>query len=435
MFIRPELSIDAVECWQRQLDTLKLALAACQRQWDSRRIKEEQRSRLSSLMRFAAEHVPYYRHTWSALGIDPEGVASHGDLSQLPLLGREDVQRHAGEMLSDDWQRLGSRWNRTSGSTGQPVRSMLGANHDMVFSAVTLRAREAMGIPWGARVLQLVPRQFRLRAIPPHPVHWINLNGLSATWECDPSALDPETLTALFDDVRPDVLLGNTHLLRHAAERTAARKRVFRGVSWIINSFEPLDPDDAELLRSRFPNARLEDIYGCSEVGDLAWLCAEGGYHVNADFYIIELMRDDRAVASGSGEVTVTDLWNQAMPLLRYRTGDIADWDKSDCRCGRKLPRLKGIRGRTAPLLSLPDGQSLSSYSVMGALQAAGVDSFRVRQQADLELELFVPEPRGEAARRGAAALSELVAGRVPVEVRPLDELDTAGHGPIIKAW
>jgi len=89
--------------------------------------------------------------------------------------------------------------------------------------------------------------------------------------------------------------------------------------------------------------------YGSREVGDIACECeAHQGLHVCPVTHYVEILREDGTPARPGevGEIVVTSLTNYAMPLIRYRIGDMGAWAEKDCSCGRNWPLLKEVTGR-----------------------------------------------------------------------------------------
>jgi phenylacetate-CoA ligase len=123
--------------------------------------------------------------------------------------------------------------------------------------------------------------------------------------------------------------------------------------------------DDA--TRTRIADAfgsRVFDSYGCREMGAIGFECeAHLGYHVAAEGFILEILRDGRRAAPGeTGEVVVTDLANSCMPWLRYRTGDQAMFIGDEpCACGRHTPRFGRLEGRAGAILEGASGRRVPS--------------------------------------------------------------------------
>jgi phenylacetate-CoA ligase len=179
--------------------------------------------------------------------------------------------------------------------------------------------------------------------------------------------------------------------------------------------------------------------YGAWETGLIAQECPEGrSLHLLAENVIVEVVRPDGGPAAPgeTGEVLVTTLCNHAMPMIRYRLGDLAALSAEPCSCGRGLPVLRSLVGRTNELLVTGDGAYVTPEDVGNHLMtavAASVVEFQIEQHADLRVDVKVvqrddppPDPYRE---RIATALDGML--RVPgaTRVERVDEipLDRSG--------
>src|SRR5262249_20889196 len=122
-----------------------------------------------------------------------------------------------------------------------------------------------------------------------------------------------------------------------------------------------LSANDRRLLEQVF-GCPVFDRYGCREVSVIASECsAHTGLHVNAECLYLEIETADGPADAGEiGSILVTDLLNRAMPLIRYRIGDLGAWAAGDCPCGRGLPRLAALHGRSTDFLVGSDGRLVS---------------------------------------------------------------------------
>ncbi|MCL4746870.1 MAG: hypothetical protein KJZ83_15870, partial [Burkholderiaceae bacterium] len=159
------------------------------------------------------------------------------------------------------------------------------------------------------------------------------------------------------DRERPDILLtypSNAVELARQAQRGARalpRLRELRLFSEVV------DAQTRSFLARQF-QARVTDVYSANEVGYIALQCPEHGhYHVQSENLRLEVLDDEgRECRPGqTGRVILSTLHNFAMPLLRYESGDYAEVGEP-CPCGRALPVLARIMGRTRNMLVLPDG-------------------------------------------------------------------------------
>jgi phenylacetate-CoA ligase len=168
----------------------------------------------------------------------------------------------------------------------------------------------------------------------------------------------------------------------------------------LVTSAEILEEEDRELLEETF-GCPVYNRYGCREVSVVASECsAHGGLHVMAEGLYLEIETPHGPAAPGEmGAVLVTDLLNGAMPLIRYRIGDMAAWADGPCPCGRGLPRLERVAGRVTDFLVGADGRLVSgvylaTYVVaqrpsLGQVQIrqhkAGALTYRIRPGRDFD--------------------------------------------------
>jgi phenylacetate-CoA ligase len=158
---------------------------------------------------------------------------------------------------------------------------------------------------------------------------------------------------------------------------------------------------------------RVTNRYGCEEVSLIACECSEHrGLHVNADSIVVETVVDGRPARPGEpGSIVITDLSNFAMPLIRYRIGDVAELTDRRCPCGRGLPLLESIQGREADYVVTSDGRMISGISLTEnfALHVPGVAQIQFVQET-LERFLFRivrDSAFGPESERALAALVE----------------------------
>jgi phenylacetate-CoA ligase len=114
------------------------------------------------------------------------------------------------------------------------------------------------------------------------------------------------------------------------------------------------------------------------------------GQHINADLLILEVIRNGERVGPGEkGEIVITCLLNYAMPLIRYRMGDIGIIDDEFCSCGRGLPLLKSVEGRIVDCFTLPNGQKVTPKLIMSTIQdVPGVSRYQVVQESEKKVKI-----------------------------------------------
>jgi phenylacetate-CoA ligase len=145
---------------------------------------------------------------------------------------------------------------------------------------------------------------------------------------------------------------------------------------------ETLEAGCAELVKQAF-GASLVDKYSSREVGELATRCPDTElYHIQSETVYLEVInsRGEHVKPGEIGQVVVTNLHNIAMPLIRYAIDDYAELGPP-CSCGRGLPTLKRVMGRTRNMLTLPNGDKLwPRFSSENLHDAAPIRQFRLTQ-------------------------------------------------------
>jgi phenylacetate-CoA ligase len=178
----------------------------------------------------------------------------------------------------------------------------------------------------------------------------------------------------------------------------------------------------------------VHDVYGCEEVGYLALQCPRHDhYHVQSESVLVEILDDEgRPVPPGEmGWVVVTPLVNFAMPLLRYRIGDLAEVGPP-CPCGRGLPVLARVPGRRRGQVLRPDGTR--AFPDTGALWDAieDVDQIQVVQTGPLAVEVRYSGGRAVAPGEEPAIVARVQAAlgyAFPITLRRLPVLRRQANG------
>ena len=175
--------------------------------------------------------------------------------------------------------------------------------------------------------------------------------------------------------------------------------------------------------------------YGSREAGFVAHECPEGSMHLTAENIIVEIVDGDGDPVSGSesGEIVVTHLDAYAMPFIRYRTGDVGRRRPGRCACGRGLPLMDLVQGRTTDFLYLPDGNIRHALSIIYPLrELPGVRQFRVTQRADYSVTVdVVADDRRERITGEAVAqrIRPVVGDQVNLRVALVEGIASTNSG------
>jgi phenylacetate-CoA ligase len=374
------------------LCTYREARNAVRRQFDIVEIRKIQMMKLQRLLHYCSDKVKYYKEVFQQAGIDPKKITTLDDLESIPILTKGDLRDRFWDFLPSRLPEC--RVTRTSGSTGIPVCFLSDRNARKFNSAAVIRSRKAARIPLIGRPI-LTP--LKTENDPPRKPHWTFLQGIHKTYYINPyldSVGNSEYAARLFTKLKKPAILGIT-----PATRALARK-IHDGVFpclrpiAVLTTGETLRPEVRSLLESTF-QTKVRDIYGCSEGGEIAWQCHRGrGYHINADNCIVEIVKGNKPVAIGeTGEVVITNLNRYAMPIIRYKNGDLARLSAEICSCGCQLPVIEEIAGRTGEDMSLPNGKTIPWNQLKSLMTHQRIRQFQLVQDKDGSLTIrYIPE-------------------------------------------
>lgn len=341
-------------------------------------------SKLRAVLEHCGQHVPFYQRLFREHGFDP-AVRSLDALRQLPPLTKADLQQRQRELMAVNMPKREFLPNRSGGSSGIPTQFFLDsrcldyarAAQYRYYSWIGLRYGDRQALLWGspldlsqARRLQRRVRSFFLNKL------WLDANQLN-----EPAL---EVYARELISFQPRILVGYATALWSFAEFALLRGLRFPSLLGAVSTAEVLPPQKRELIE-RGLGVKVYDRYGCGEMKDIAQQCGASPHsHVNADNVLVELLDGDRPAAPGTvGEIVCTNLNNYAMPLIRYRLGDMGRAIDEACPCGRGLPMMSLLSGRIYEILTVANGTRLHAALINHIMYALpGVRQYQLVQEA-----------------------------------------------------
>jgi phenylacetate-CoA ligase len=375
------------------------------RQWQPLPVLQKyQDDRLQRTIRLAYAQVPYYQRLFRDLRLSPEDIRSAADLKKLPLLSRDAVRSAGGDLLAARSRGQHPRPHHTSGSSGVPMTVWHGRDSNALEFAYYWRYWGWAGFRPGMHFAELQTSFFLRRKD--------SGDGL-AEWQphlgrllLNSNRVGPMQAAAMAREIRRRhcrFLKGLATTL--AGFALACREAGVDDLDFLalFSTGETLSSRSRTLLEAVFRSPVL-DSYGHMERTVAISQCPQGGYHLNADYGVLEL-EDLQPVDGGQsfvGRAVGTSLHNPSMPLIRYDIGDRIELfaDPPACPCGRTLPLVKSIHGRFGETLVTPDGRYLTSLPFLAELMT-GVRFAQFVQEAPARLALqIVPEGRLQPQQR-----------------------------------
>ncbi len=398
---------------------------------------------LRTVISHAVTHVPYYRETFKTKGIRVPKEITGDWLASLPILERKDVQEHAGPLVARTFPREHGRTYSvtTSGSTGRAVTVTSTDYSQLLWRAFALREhiwherdfRQALaGIRWLARGEAEFPQGGR-------SPDW----GITASFVASGPGLFLNVATKLKDQIawltrnKPAYLTSFPSNLTALAQHCIRNDTQFPFLREVRTVGETFTPEQRDLIRQAW-KVKAVDVYSCEEFGSLAIQCPMADhYHVQAENIHLEIVNDEgKPCAAGEpGRVLITTLHNFAMPLIRYAIGDIAVWGEP-CPCGRGLPVISRILGRTRNRLILPDGSNehafLGMHGNYSDLTGTAAKEYQFIQKSleEVEVRLAMATPMSaDREERFAEILQKNLGHPFKISFVYMDEIPTSPSG------
>lgn len=354
-----------------------------------------QRERLIRLLRHARETCPFYE---KRIPKRFSGDHSAEDIvGRLPILTKEEVRSNAHDMRSRNLKERERRFT-TSGSTGVPLAVY--ENHESIARTFGAKVRalhwhdieptDRAAIVWGVPLTQ--PRR-AFQVVKDTINNRIRLNA----FDLSERALD--RFLRRLSVAQVAYLNGYTSAIELVARRAFALNMLPEqfNIRAVLATGEILYDFQRDVIRRAFGCPVVNEYGGC-EVHGAAYTCPVGSLHPSHDNMIFEVIKDGRAVGNGEvGALTITCLWNRAMPLIRYQNGDLGKWrDGSGCECGcfSGMKLLDRIVGRSVDFVWGSDGQkiysSILTYAVRSAARTTQIAEWQAQQWKPGEVEITI---------------------------------------------
>jgi phenylacetate-coenzyme A ligase PaaK-like adenylate-forming protein len=371
--------------------------------------------KLNDLVDHCWRNVPFLQAHWRGAGLRPGALSRVADLGHFPTLTKQHIR--------DNYDAMRSRvvtgrvfTKATGGSTGDPFQFQYSEEVYARRTAVMWRGYRWAGTDigrstayvWGAAMQAEGLRGIK-DALYQRAFNRVVLNSFALSEKTLPDYI--RRLNAF----APRIVVGYVAPLAEIARRALGDGLALHRPEAVITGAESLSSDERTQIETAF-QAPVFETYGCREVMLLGCQCERReAMHISADHLIVEtLLSDGRDGIGEPGEVCITDLHNFAMPLFRYINGDLAVRSGRPCACGRGLPLLNSVEGRTLDMIRTADGQIVpGEFFVHSMLAYPFVERFQVIQHdaMTIELKLVNAAPLTDAQRDSLIATLRLALG------------------------
>ncbi|MDE6297599.1 MAG: AMP-binding protein [Muribaculaceae bacterium] len=321
-------------------------------------IEEYQNQRLQEALKYLAGHSPFYQKMFEKEGIDISEIKTVKDLAKIPFTEKRDLQLYNEEFLCVPREKIVD-YITTSGTLGDPVTfgctdadlERLAYNEKKSFACAGLKSGNIV------QLMTTLDKRFMAGL-----AYFLGIRKLGASIIRVGNGM-PELQWDTISRIKPDTIMCVPSFILRLIEYAENNGIDYNNssIKRIIGIGEGLREQDLSLnllgrrIKEKW-DVELFATYSSTEMGATFSECEYGcGGHVHPELIIVEIIGEDgKEVPPGeTGEVVVTTLGVEGMPLLRFRTGDICSRITEQCRCGRNSYRLTPLVGRKNNMIKL----------------------------------------------------------------------------------
>ena len=323
------------------------------------RIREYQEELLRKQIAYLAEHSPYYKRMFATHAIDPSSIRTIADLQRLPFTEKADLQRYNDDFLCVPKEDIVD-YITTSGTLGDPVLfgctdadlERLAYNEHKSFACAGLHKGDIL------QLMTTIDKRFMAGL-----AYWMGIRRMGASIIRVGNGI-PELQWDTILRLHPTAIMCVPSFILRLIDYAEQHDIDYRhsSIRKIIGIGEGLRDQQFHLnllgqrIHEKWPEVELYATYSSTEMSATFSECEHAcGGPVHPELIIVEIIGDDdQPVADGQpGEIVITTLGVEGMPLLRFRTGDIASKVVDQCACGRNSYRLTPLIGRKHNMIKL----------------------------------------------------------------------------------
>lgn len=333
-----------------------------QNEEDVNRIQEE---RLFNLLKFSRfESDLYSDRIPSSILQSDTGRVSRTEISKIEPLSKEDLRLEHNRLLTKNPSDNKTYWNKSGGSTGEPVEFLQDKEYRDTARAVTFLFNQWSGYELGEKKVWLWGSERDLFTGSEKITTKIKRKIKNEIW-LNSFKMGPEEMQQYVENInsfQPVQILGYAESTYELASFIENNDLDVYSPKAIMTSAGNLYPHMRDTIERVF-DAPVYDRYGSREVGDIACECPKHeGLHISSPTHLVEVVDNDgnHVNVGEQGHVLVTSLTNYSMPLIRYQIGDMAVWGGYSCSCDLPFPVLKEISGRETSMFYTKSGDVIS---------------------------------------------------------------------------
>lgn len=394
----------------------------------------DQSERLRELLTVALQGVEHYRQSLDSQYLSVSEIDLNNFTSVFPVLKKSTVKNNPSTFHNNSFSKNSTTTLSTSGTTGNPLDVLAtkqSVRQNYAFFNLFLRS---IGVDEFQRSATFAGRLIVPRASKTPP-YWRKNHAMN-TLLCSSYHLSAETIPfyiKALEDWQPAFIDSYPSAIYEIASFINANK-VQHGIQLkaVVTSSETLGDYQREAIEQAF-QCSVFDQYGCAEMAVMAYQQKDGRYFIPPQYSIVEVLDDhDRPVKPGeSGHLVCTGLLNHAMPLIRYRIGDIVKTSKEQLEGYPHVLYLDGIEGRNDDVVIASSGARIGRLGpVFKGVKGVSETQIVQKERALLQVTLVVSSEYSEATEiKIRDALKNHVGAAMQITFNYVDQIPREKNG------
>jgi len=329
-------------------------------------IKKFQWEKLISILRYASKNVPFYIRLFRRKNLTINKISRYEDFAKyIPIVDKKIISEELEDFISKERKKENLILNYSSGTTGTPFCFYQDKHFISWAKAHQLRnyhwcknysLGDKIALLWGSEIY--FKKKDLLDKISNKFINRIEFNTFFLNEN------KAKYIIKKLNDFQPHLISTYPSSLMYLIRVIKKYNLKPFKVKAIQTTSEPLLPVMRNAISECFNTTNVFDKYGSRETNVIAHECPlHKGMHINAENNFVEFIKNGSSIEKeGLGEIVVTNLNNKAMPLIRYRTGDIAARIDPSCNCGINLPKMSFLKGRKSDIIWTRDNGMIDSY-------------------------------------------------------------------------
>lgn len=402
--------------------------------WDKKKIEKYQDQKLIDLIQHAAKNVPYYRELFKEIGFNASTFKGRVDMHKIPLLDKDTLRNRYNEFIADNAKQFGINYDSTSGSTGTPLKLVIDDAAET--NKLTCLVRSYIWAGYSLRKKSFGLQSYLKKNYPRDS--GLIYSRSKNVYRFDSNNLNQETAIKIAKElniVKPKFYFGYPLPLMMLGKFATENGIALHSPESIIVYGESLSKTRREILENYY-KTKIFDFYSMHECSAIISDCSHGNRHWMEDMAYNEVVNnEEKIIHEGTGELVGTNLYNYAMPLIRYKIRDyvtIASENKK-CSCRREFRIVEEILGRQNDYLEIPDGRILGNVMEHAIDKAIGVTLLQcVQDQVDhIYVNLVIDNTFNQEVsfKNIETAMRKRIGNDIKLEFRIVQELEKTKGG------